>query len=659
MAEARMGNVKKNVTCESSIRMDLFLHYSLIPAFFIILMLSFLQKRVNKMKIDERLALFNRRFGIVVPLDFIGTFSNRWSYGFAFGAVAIKVMFLFSEDYLPFSAPTWAKAIVFLVGALEVGLSYFPLFACLSTDFKIVGSLLGFLYSTVWLIVTVWFIAQCPHGEVIGQYEKVIFNWPSLLCLFFLLMRFVYMFVKAFRIQLGTEQRMEKEPFLQMHQAQHVQQLLKKTPQRTEDKSWFQRTVYEWDPNFRFPSRMIGTTIIALICLYIFVLAEYNLVTSYAFAKLRILEKSVEDLVSSSNDTEEYMPALVQLRQLVSVVEDTWLYTTFFASLTSISYVFHILACYRKHIKRLWSGEKSFLPIQRRNPGSAESVAAIARYSGWQIAYILWGYLIVHIVQFLFGLMIAYGFILPIKHNQGLELLKGLGISILTIGLVIGVMILQIVLAATFFLQAKISSEDKQKPLALNNRKAFHNFNYFFFFYNVILGLGTCLFRLICSFVVGSWLVSRIDRTIMQKGYEAVDMGFTTWVGMIFVDHYHSNPVLVSFCYSLLSRNIESSRYRAFRNVKDSRVSTKARTRWLLLYTLLNNPRLIILRKRKDALDSTPHQEVARERLALACVRAAQELNSLGSDGGDGSVTENCGPGGEVAAKGTASSTDA
>nr|XP_014345374.1 PREDICTED: uncharacterized protein LOC102360404 [Latimeria chalumnae] len=611
-------NVKKNVTCESSIRMDLFLHYSLIPAFFIILMLSFLQKRVNKMKIDERLALFNRRFGIVVPLDFIGTFSNRWSYGFAFGAVAIKVMFLFSEDYLPFSAPTWAKAIVFLVGALEVGLSYFPLFACLSTDFKIVGSLLGFLYSTVWLIVTVWFIAQCPHGET-GNVLSV-FS-----CVY-----------------------------------------------RTEDKSWFQRTVYEWDPNFRFPSRMIGTTIIALICLYIFVLAEYNLVTSYAFAKLRILEKSVEDLVSSSNDTEEYMPALVQLRQLVSVVEgntpkiifyfvfsDTWLYTTFFASLTSISYVFHILACYRKHIKRLWSGEKSFLPIQRRNPGSAESVAAIARYSGWQIAYILWGYLIVHIVQFLFGLMIAYGFILPIKHNQGLELLKGLGISILTIGLVIGVMILQIVLAATFFLQAKISSEDKQKPLALNNRKAFHNFNYFFFFYNVILGLGTCLFRLICSFVVGSWLVSRIDRTIMQKGYEAVDMGFTTWVGMIFVDHYHSNPVLVSFCYSLLSRNIESSRYRAFRNVKDSRVSTKARTRWLLLYTLLNNPRLIILRKRKDALDSTPHQEVARERLALACVRAAQELNSLGSDGGDGSVTENCGPGGEVAAKGTASSTDA
>uniref|UniRef100_H3B6J1 STRA6-like n=1 Tax=Latimeria chalumnae TaxID=7897 RepID=H3B6J1_LATCH len=598
-------NVKKNVTCESSIRMDLFLHYSLIPAFFIILMLSFLQKRVNKMKIDERLALFNRRFGIVVPLDFIGTFSNRWSYGFAFGAVAIKVMFLFSEDYLPFSAPTWAKAIVFLVGALEVGLSYFPLFACLSTDFKIVGSLLGFLYSTVWLIVTVWFIAQCPHGEFLFFFfkETSSFYWVQI----FEMNRYILCIrQKKWKITINIVIQIKTRRIAEREKAYRLKATKKKPlPPPTEDKSWFQRTVYEWDPNFRFPSRMIGTTIIALICLYIFVLAEYNLVTSYAFAKLRILEKSVEDLVSSSNDTEEYMPALVQLRQLVSVVEDTWLYTTFFASLTSISYVFHILACYRKHIKRLWSGEKSFLPIQRRNPGSAESVAAIARYSGWQIAYILWGYLIVHIVQFLFGLMIAYGFILPIKHNQGLELLKGLGISILTIGLVIGVMILQIVLAATFFLQAKISSEDKQKPLALNNRKAFHNFNYFFFFYNVILGLGTCLFRLICSFVVGSWLVSRIDRTIMQKGYEAVDMGFTTWVGMIFVDHYHSNPVLVSFCYSLLSRNIESSRYRAFRNfwcdffLADSRVSTKARTRWLLLYTLLNNPRLIILRKRK------------------------------------------------------------
>ncbi len=56
-------------------------------------------------------------------------------------------------------------------------------------------------------------------------------------------------------------------------------------------------------------------------------------------------------------------------------------------------------------------------------------------------------------------------------------------------------------------------------------RKAFHCFNYFFFFYNVVMGVSNCIWRLLCSIVAGTWLVSRIDRTIMQRGYEGMDVG--------------------------------------------------------------------------------------------------------------------------------------
>ena len=34
------------------------------------------------------------------------------------------------------------------------------------------------------------------------------------------------------------------------------------------EQSWFSRRVYEWDPHFRFPGRLIGTSIISLIGLY-------------------------------------------------------------------------------------------------------------------------------------------------------------------------------------------------------------------------------------------------------------------------------------------------------------------------------------------------------------------------------------------------------
>ncbi|CAJ0955855.1 unnamed protein product, partial [Ranitomeya imitator] len=41
------------------------------------------------------------------------------------------------------------------------------------------------------------------------------------------------------------------------------------------------------------------------------------------------------------------------------------------------------------------------------------------------------GYLIMHIVQSLFGLFFVYAFVFPIKHGQALQVLKGFGISLL------------------------------------------------------------------------------------------------------------------------------------------------------------------------------------------------------------------------------------
>uniref|UniRef100_A0A3B3YXQ4 STRA6-like n=1 Tax=Poecilia mexicana TaxID=48701 RepID=A0A3B3YXQ4_9TELE len=508
------------VDCQNKISLGLFLHLSLIPVL-ITGALSFLQRRAQRLAIDHRLPFLKGRFGIVVPLDTIGSLSNRWSYGFAFGAVSSSVLLLFSERYIPFTVPPWARAIVYLVGALEVGLVYFPFFACLSTPFRTVGAVLGILYSITWIVITVWDTATCPHGKVLGKYQKIIFQWPCILSLVFLLGRFIYMLVKDVRIHLQLET--DSEELIDQHQVNHIKRLLR-TPQQSKPLSWFQKRVYDWDPYFKFPNRIIGTSIISLIGLYM-----------------------------------------------------CWLATTIFASLNSVAYTFHILECYRKHLKRLWRGQKGFLPEKFHNPKSAVSVASIARYSGWQIAFTLWGYLIVHFVYFLFALLFAYLLVLPIQNGKVLTMLSNLGLILLTIGMVVGLVILQVVLVHIFFLQDKMSPNDKEKPLALNNRKAFHCFNYFFFFYNVVMGISTCIIRLLFSIVVGTWLVSRIDRTIMQRGYENLDAGYSTWIGMIFADHYHNNPVMVCFCQLLVSSTIEkhnATAYATFDNAQSGWKST-------------------------------------------------------------------------------------
>ncbi|XP_024268701.1 STRA6-like isoform X1 [Oncorhynchus tshawytscha] len=624
MIRGDMGS--PNQTCDSGVSMDLFLHYSLVPSFVIVVVLSALQRRSRHLPIDEKLPFLNNRFGIVVPLDLMENLSNRWSYGFAFGAVSSSVLLLFSEHYMTFNVPPWAKAFVYLVGALEVGLAYFPFFACLSTPCREFGAVLGILYSLTWIIITLWDTVMCPTGKILGSHQKLVYQWPTILSLVFLLGRFTYMLVKAVRIRLQLETE-DQDQLIQCHQAKHVQRLLRRIPiEQKLEASWFQRRVYDWDPHFKFPNRMIGTSIISLIGLYTMTLADYSL-SDYAFDKLDVLKDQLKKLAFSCNETEIFVAMIPQFEEFAHVARKCWLATTIFASLTSVSYTFHVLACYRKHLKRLWAGEKAFLPEKFHNPNSAVSVAAITRYSGWQIAFTLWGFLIVHFVQFVFALLFTYGVVLPIQNGRVLEMLTNMGTILLTIGIVIGLVILQVVLVQVFFLQDKISPSDRKKPLALNNRKAFHNFNYFFFFYNVVMGLSNCILRLLTSCVVGTWLVSRIDRTIMPKGYESMDPGYSTWIGMIFADHYHNNPVMVCFCHLLLSntmakqqRTTEAASYSTFNNTSspDSARGSRARRRWMLLYTLMKNPRLILLRKNRTSSSPTHHQDTVVQAWLLA-----------------------------------------
>nr|XP_008120453.2 PREDICTED: stimulated by retinoic acid gene 6 protein homolog [Anolis carolinensis] len=189
-------------------------------------------------------------------------------------------------------------------------------------------------------------------------------------------------------------------------------------------------------------------------------------------------------------------------------------------------------------------------------------------------------------------------------HGRWKELLDKWGTVILSLAIVMIIKKLQVFLAGIFFLQPKLLPKDKQRPLALDNRKAFVNFSYFLFFHSVVVGFTSSLMRLLRSIVIGTWLIGRVDRPVMPKGFETCDNGFNTWVQMLFLDHYHTNPVLVCFCHLLDTQNQEKQSWKATSNFTINemkrtgyRVSCRARTRWLLFYTLLNNPSLQKFRK--------------------------------------------------------------
>uniref|UniRef100_A0A8C4WWN7 STRA6-like n=1 Tax=Eptatretus burgeri TaxID=7764 RepID=A0A8C4WWN7_EPTBU len=537
--------------CNSLVDMRLFVHYSLIPSVFIITILSFLHRRVNRTKLDEKLDL-NGRFCIIVPMDMMGQHRNRWSYAIAFGATTNIVIALFHNDYstyFNFAAPSWAKVFVYLLCALEVGVDFYPFFCCLTTEYKLVGSVLGFCYSLIWFVVQMIYTVNCQRGMDLMGVHNIHIQWPSLVCCFFLVLRFLFMFIKTILIYLGLQDDETCDTLVDATQLHYVKRLLSKPSVIAPTKSWFQRKIYDWDPYFKFPVRLHVTGVLSFICLYCTILLDFSL-AKLVRNLLLPMEESLENVMKESNTTEEFNNTVNQIKMFVFIGSEAWFISTFFAAVTTLSYILHIMACYRKHMKRLWRGETSFLP--QTQSMSSTSLAGGVRYPGWQVAYLLWGYIILHFTYFLLAMIIAYGIVLPIMSSNSILALKTMGLLLLGTFFMISVLLTQVFICGIFFLQDKMNPSDTDKPLALNNRRAYQNFSYFFFFYNVVLGLSTCLFRLVASFIIGVWLIARIDRTILPRGYEVVDIGFSTWVGMLKSDLYHSHPVLLVFCHHLL-----------------------------------------------------------------------------------------------------------
>ncbi|KAF7686646.1 stimulated by retinoic acid gene 6 protein-like [Silurus meridionalis] len=565
---------------------------SLLPSVCIIVLLSCVERRRKLYDWERRIPCLSGRMGFIVPLDFTGKMQNRWSYAFAFGAVTPFALNLIIVSKTHLNLPPYLKMLEVLIMLLIVSITCMPLFACLSTPQRLLGGVLGLLFSFSWFILQLWFFISCSvpafdstdysEDEPWDNRRVLVYQVPQILCLGFLVCRFGSIIVKGVQKRLRNH---TQEDEVKKHEYKHVQCLLTKPAERSVQKSWFQRKVYEWDPYFKFPNRIIATVVLSVYGVYMILTIEQIIFWWLsAFVEAFALRMSFN----------------IHLNYILC----SWYISAACATISSFFHISQVLLSYRKHMKLLRAGKKLFLPKKYKlNP--AQGVMGLLKYPGYQIAFSLWGYVIVHMAMFMIVLMFVYLVILPIQENSFLEWLSWMAISLSNIFILLALMGLQRLLGHFFFMQDKQSENDEVKPLALNNRKAFHNFNYFFFFINMMMGMMSCVLRIIKSAVVGLMLVSRIERTIMPEGFESLDLSYCMWVGMIMADHYHTNPVLVCFCHLLLKHTSKSLRDGQYTRLNsEHQVKDRVHIRWHVVYTLLRNPKLILLRKKhKQAND--------------------------------------------------------
>ncbi|XP_066022920.1 stimulated by retinoic acid gene 6 protein-like isoform X3 [Pocillopora verrucosa] len=492
----------------------------------------------------------------------------------------------------------WVQVFQNIVTVLVYGILFYPFFACLTTDNRLVGSLLGFLYVTIRFFFKLGIEFQCMK-YLKGEYQKELFyltylgSVPINLCLAFIWMRFGILLYREVRKKWFPSGRSGGEEIRDTRLAReteiaHMRELL--YPGSISGNmvgfNWFStllRLFYKPRKDFKFSTQFISTTLVsALMILQVFmaVLSPMDVIRRVYIEKYK-----THGDTSSANFVDVlfvFFAGGIEAGLVLSAV-------------ISLLMLLHFMKCHREHVLQLYQGQAIYSKDLLLTP--AASVGKSLRYSGYQIAYTLLGFGTLTI--FLSTLVAALAIVFKSKELLAPELwkhLKETGIAILpTLALAIFLMLFQLFLTHFVFRYSNYPNI----TVTIDNRRLFSIMAYFFFFYNIILGLFSGFVRILKGMLLGVIFISRIDRTSLMQGFQAWDKAFVAYLGFVTVLVAHSHPVMLVFCQLLIDRKKDHQppQDRFMQEPRRPRMSQKAVNRWFLAVTLLRNPSFIKYRR--------------------------------------------------------------
>lgn len=258
-------------------------------------------------------------------------------------------------------------------------------------------------------------------------------------------------------------------------------------------------------------------------------------------------------------------------------------------------------------------------------------LVSTVRYAGYQIGYTAWAYVIHWFVFFLITFVIAT--IITLLANGYAHIVVGIIAQMWPIPVNIIVMLLFQMLVTKF-----VFSQENGNVFGITNRRCFFIFAYFMFFYNIFLGIISCLLRIVKGMGVGALLLGRLDQSTLSRKWQWFDPGFDAYLGFLHTENYQINPTVHTFIallqlktpkYTIQPEHTQTSEGGAEDLEKGEKIkletpktsSTRARTRWNLAYSLHNNPQLRTKRKQymqylKEKLEGT-YERMEKEKRSL------------------------------------------
>ncbi|XP_071085086.1 stimulated by retinoic acid gene 6 protein-like [Haliotis cracherodii] len=616
------GTQVNRTACVHKVDHFRFYQVTIIPAVLISLAFSMLKTRRRKF-----MDFLHGRPALVHPMDALTT-SGRISYVAAFGATTFLTYEVIFEQKFAFryDGPLALKTLIVIVSMIWYGIVYFPVFAALAIK-SIFSYVLGALY--VWVITAIEFykVFECDvrweaRMLLVGR------NLPYFLCLVYLSvslpLRFAYA-LKTRKYFVAEETDLDVLQTLKYirdsYQGVHVRKLFKKPapkpppPEAIKDKikagllAAIHGVLYKNEKGFRYSTRILSVLMVGVFLLYVITFQLLGIFVTFYDRWLKAYDlKPAEDDRFDPSDLKTWVTALTQ----------SLIVSTVLAVAIGLLMILHILSSYRTNLLALYRGDHSHIPT-RKDRSNASLMLGCMRFAGYQVAYIAWGF----VIQFfalvplsVLAIIIARGGMSSWLVNYVLQLWP---IVVWTIVL----NVLQLLLAKFLFLQ------QRGDTLYIDNRRFFFIFTFFMFFFNIFLGLASCLMRIIKAIVLGALFMPRLDHSTLSQRFQFFDPGFAAYVGYMHVENQHTHPVMIVFIRLMLmnlhfrnlgeSKSVDLNGSMGAGEEEDSiqgisiqmkgdetdlkaaqeakRRKYKATFNWAVFYTLINNPQIRVYRK--------------------------------------------------------------
>ncbi|XP_068735679.1 stimulated by retinoic acid gene 6 protein-like [Montipora capricornis] len=322
----------------------------LAPALAIIFILAILERRKG-----FKLEFCDGRPGLPVPVNFFSK-HNRYTIAITFGATAITCTSLFARAFLridsfpgiiPWSTSPWLKVVEGLILVLVYGILFYPCFACLTTDQRLIGAVLGFIYGAIRFSFGFGIVFHC--SSLFNKDVILLVLLPKLtanLCLLFIVIRFAVVIFLEGRKKFHSANDIDRHEQVRVETSlareagiKYVKLELNPGSNIVEGEvKWHTKAVhyiYKTRADFEFSTQLISTVMVAMI-----------VVVELSIAFFIVLQIQADHLRPQCS--------LAICEELVRIIYDSVLAGIVLSAVISVLSLLHFMKCHRTTMLATW-----------------------------------------------------------------------------------------------------------------------------------------------------------------------------------------------------------------------------------------------------------------------------------------------------------------